>query len=104
MYTVPRRWKCPRITPVFKGGDPTDMNCYRPISALPLLSTVLERHAFDALYDFLTSNNLISHQQSGFRDHHSCQSLLIKITDYFASQHGERKNIRTNYDRFTQSL
>ena len=24
------RWKCARATPIFKGGSPTDMNCYRP--------------------------------------------------------------------------
>ena len=57
------------------------MKCYRPISVLPLLSKVLQGHVFDALYEFLISNNL-SHQQSGFCNHHSCQSLLIKVTDY----------------------
>jgi hypothetical protein len=58
------------------------MNCYRPIYIIPILSKVLERHVFDSLYGFLSSNNLISNQQSGFRRHHSCQSVLIKISDY----------------------
>ena len=42
--TVPKRWKCARVTPLFKGGISNEMNCYRPISILPLLSKVLERH------------------------------------------------------------
>ena len=58
------------------------MKCYRPISVLPLLSKVLERHIFDSVYKYLTCNDVISQRQSGFRKHHSCQTLLIRITDY----------------------
>lgn len=83
MSTVPKRWKCAPVTPppLFKGGDVFDMNYYRPISVLPLLSKVLE-HVFDELYDILVYHDFISDKQSGFRRYHSCQSLLIKITDY----------------------
>lgn len=42
--TMPKRWKFARVTAIFKGDDHTDMNCYRPISILPLLSKILERH------------------------------------------------------------
>ena len=78
----PSRWKCAQVTLRFKGGSATNMNCYRPISVLPLLSKVLERHIFDSVYEYLTCNDLISQRQSGFRKHHSCQTLLIRITDY----------------------
>lgn len=47
----------------------TCINYYRPISVLPLLSKVLERHVFDALHNYLMTNALISQQQSGFRKH-----------------------------------
>ena len=49
---------------------------------LPLLSKVLERHVFDELYNYSSSNNLFTSNHSGFRKNHSCQSLLIKITDF----------------------
>ena len=77
----PSRWKCARVTPIFKGGNPTDMNCYRPISVLPLLSKILERHVFDTLYDYCLAYELLSSYQSGFRRNHSCQTLLIRLTD-----------------------
>jgi retron-type reverse transcriptase len=82
MSSVPLRWKRTRVTPIFKGGDLTDRSCYRPISVLPLLSKVLERHVSEKLYSYLTVNQLISNNQSGFRKNHSCQSLLIKLTDF----------------------
>ena len=91
--TVPKRWKCARVTPLFKGGISNEMNCYRPISILPLLSKVLERHVFDEFYSFLATFNLLSQQQSGFRKNRSCQSLLIKITDYLLNNMDKGKII-----------
>jgi len=35
--SVPDRWKCAKVTPIFKGGEHTDRNCYRPISVLPVI-------------------------------------------------------------------
>ena len=39
----PVQWKQAVVTPVFKGGDEAQMNNYRPISILPILSKVLIR-------------------------------------------------------------
>ena len=38
----PSKWKCANVTPLFKAGDPTDVNNYRPISQLPTPSKILE--------------------------------------------------------------
>ena len=40
----PREWKCARITPIFKSSDPSLPKNYRPISILPIVSKLLERH------------------------------------------------------------
>ena len=77
---VPVQWKRARVTPVFKGGDKTQMNNYRPISTLPILSKVLERVVYNQLSQHLESNNLLPPQQSGFRPAFSTTSLLLKIT------------------------
>ena len=52
-----------------------------PISVLPVLSKIIERHFNDSLYDFLNENNLISSRQSGFQRKHSTETSLIKIID-----------------------
>lgn len=47
--TVPSEWKYAKITPLFKKGLSTDMDNYRPISVLPVVSKVLERIAHHQL-------------------------------------------------------
>ena len=40
---VPSSWKKKRISPLFKNGDPGDVNNYRPISILPITMKVFEK-------------------------------------------------------------
>ena len=46
-------WKVARITPLHKGGDPTNVANYRPISVLPILSKVLEKIVFEQVSAYL---------------------------------------------------
>ena len=55
----PQRWKTAKVVPLFKGGDLENVNNYRPISVLPVLSKVIERHVHDTLYSYLSDNTLI---------------------------------------------
>ena len=77
----PQRCKIAKVTPLLKSGANGNACNYRPISVLPILSKIIERHMHDALYIFLNSNNLISFPRSGFRKGHSTETALIKIID-----------------------
>ena len=57
------------------------MNNYRPISILPVLSKVLEKHVHDCLSAFLKEYNLLHKTQSGFRSQHSCETALVQMID-----------------------
>ena len=72
----PNLWKHAKVFPVFKSGSQKDMNNYRPISILTILSSIIEKHVHDALYMFLCNYDLISVHQSGFRKKHSCETRL----------------------------
>ena len=75
-------WKVAKVTPVFKGnGRRSDCNNYRPISVLPVLSTLLERHVCDYLCDFFISNGILYKLQSGFRKSFSTETVLIRLID-----------------------
>ena len=76
MDIFPDEWKCAKVLPLFKQGEHTDMNNYRPISIIPVVVKVFERIIYDQAYAFLTNNNILSNCQSGF-DASTLQSLLF---------------------------
>ena len=59
-------------------------NNYRPISIVPIVAKVFERIIYDQVYGYLTENNLISSQQSGFRSLHSTVTALLEATNNWA--------------------
>lgn len=80
----PQEWKCAKVIPLFKEGNHSDLNNYRPISIVPIVAKVFERIIYDQVYGYLTENNLISSQQSGFRSLHSTVTALLEATNNWA--------------------
>lgn len=74
-------WKRARVVPLYKAGDEHLVNNYRPVSILPVISKIIERHVFNSCYEYLSMNNLINKSQSGFRPSHSCETALNCLTD-----------------------
>ena len=70
-----------RVTPVFKKGEKSDLNNYRPISVIPVVSKVFEKIVYDQLYQYLNDNQLLSSCQSGFRSLHSTLTALLEATN-----------------------
>ena len=59
----PDKLKLAKVIPVFKKGDRTKLDNYRPISILPAISKIFERAIFDQLYIHFTHNNLFYESQ-----------------------------------------
>ena len=79
--SVPKIWKTAKVTPIYKSGSKNDADNYRPISILPNLSKLIEKHVHDSFMSYLTKHLLLHPNQSGFRQKHSCETALISLTD-----------------------
>ena len=79
--SVPDEWRKARVVPLYKSGGRENMDNYRPISILPVLSKILEKAVNFQLQQYLKKLDLLSPAQSGFRQHHSTESAVIYFTD-----------------------
>ena len=77
----PNQLKIAKVFPVFKNGSKLDPSNYRPISILPTISKIFEKHVNKHLMGYLNKYNLIHECQSGFRQKRSCQTALVKLID-----------------------
>ena len=76
---IPIEWKSAVVTPLFKKGDPTEINNYRGISVLPPISKVFEKLICLQITSYFLSNNLFFKGQHGFRKNHSCETALHEL-------------------------
>ena len=81
----PSEWKTALVAPLHRDGPRDDVNNYRPIAVLPVLSKILERHVTKSLTNHLNENNLIFKYQSAFRENHSTETAFLKLTDELLS-------------------
>ena len=67
----PDALKIARVTSLFKGGDPTDISNYRPISVHPCFFKILEQMMYKLLYS----------KQFGFQTGLSTEHAIVKLVD-----------------------
>ncbi len=71
----PNDWKSPIVVPVFKSGESTAVNNYRPISILPVISEVAEKCVVEQLISHINSSPYTRHpMQFGFRTNYSMET------------------------------
>ena len=77
----PEVWKSAKVTALFKDGDKSLKDNYRPISILPTISKIIERAAHVQLCSYVEENKLLPQSQFGFRQKRSTSTALIAFTD-----------------------
>ena len=88
----PTAFKRAKVIPLPKTKTiSTDLNDYRPISILSVLTKPLERHIHKHLTNFLETHQLFHSFQSGFRCGHSCQTAVTRLTDIWLSAFNNRQ-------------
>ena len=99
----PTLWKCSKVVALFKSGDKSNVTNYRPISILPTIRKILERAVFEQFYSYLSTNNLLSTKQFGFKHRLSTTVALEEFCDIILTgmENGKykMKNIHLRYAR-----
>ena len=92
-----------KVIPLLKSGSKTDVDNYRSISLLPVLSKVLEKIMCNRLIKLLDKNDILYEKRFGFGSKHSTIDALIEITENIRSSTDEeftsiRLDHRTAFD------
>lgn len=77
----PSAWKLAIIIPIKKKSTVSTLNDLRPIAIYPILSKILEHLMKFQIENHLSSQNLTSSSQSGFKRNHSTITALTIMTD-----------------------
>ena len=83
--TVPQDWKEADIVPLFKKGDRSRAENYRPISLTSLSCKLLEHVVHSNIMTHFDNFDVLDDAQHGFRKKRSCISQLIITLDDFAN-------------------
>ena len=78
--SFPLEWKKVNVVPVHKKVDKQCLKNYGPVSLLPICGKIFERLIFNEMFRFLSENNLISSNQSGFKPGGACINQLLSKT------------------------
>ena len=77
--TFPDCYKTAKVTPLFKGGDKQDPDCYRPISLLPCVGKLFEKVIATRLLEYFNTFDLFSKYQFGFRESFTTEFAILDI-------------------------
>jgi hypothetical protein len=90
---VPSQLKIAKVVPIFKSGDQTVMDNYRPISLLSNFSKILEKVVGNRLTAFLENNELLSPSQYGFRKGRSTVHPLVHFMNTVSSALNKKHHV-----------
>nr|XP_047141269.1 uncharacterized protein LOC124816214 [Hydra vulgaris] len=87
---VPKLWKLPNITPIFKTGSRRKRSNYRQISLTSVPCKIMESFIHERIMKHCYNNGLFSKAQHGFLPKRSCVSNLLEARDILtdAVHHG----------------
>ena len=75
----PECLKIAKVVPLFKAKNRRDVKNFRPISLLPIIAKIFEKHIYNQLNYFVEMNQILCKQQAGFRKNSSTCISIAKL-------------------------
>ena len=94
---VPRDWRNANITPLFKHGNRSKTDNYRPVSLTSQICKIVESVLRDKLVSHLEKYDLLQPSQHGFRSGFSCGSNLLSFLETVTSLVDSKENVDAIY-------
>ena len=94
---VPQDYKIQRVIPIYKKGQKTKAENFRPIVFTPHEIKIFERVMRTKLTDYFESNSLLNPNQHGFRQQRSCATQLLSHTNNIFSNLVEGNDVDCIY-------
>jgi len=98
----PNCWKFSYVVPVFKTGDRSNIQNYRPISILSAVSKLFESMVKDIMFNSL--KKLIIPEQHGFFPGRSTSTNLIEFVNFSINSFEERLQVDVVFTDFTKAF
>jgi hypothetical protein len=75
----PKRLKYSQIIPILKKGKKSEISNYRPVSLLISFPKIFEKIIFNRLHNHVNNNNILAHEQYGFRTNSSTETASYNL-------------------------
>ena len=102
--SLPKVWNSGIIAPIFKKGDPSDPNNYRPVTITCVSCRILESIINERILKYILANRLITSFQYGFLPKKSCESQLLSYLNEITLMLDRKVNIDSVYLDFAKAF
>ena len=89
--------KLATIVPIYKKRDVNDLNNYRPISLLPIISKILEKILMIQITEYFCQNNLFDNNQFGFRKGLTTEKAILALLNYINNSFIKKENYAASF-------
>ena len=91
--TLPQDWLTANVTGIYKKGDKSKCENYRPVSLTSVPCKIMEHILFHHIMEHLDHHQIIVKYQHGFRRAHSCETQLVTTVEEIARQLDSRTQV-----------
>ena len=101
---LPEEWKTAHVTAIFKKGNKTLPENYRPVSLTSVVCKTMERLVRHEMMSHMRNNRLFSDQQYGFIDGRSTTLQLLNVLDDWTATMDQGGTIDVAYCDFRKAF